>query len=94
MTEEKNYMMVQDGCGVCDYAKKFFKDSIKNKELVLIDADSKKGEELIEKLKIEAVPVIINEKDAFQQKCFISKNGNKMFCDDGTEKEIIKKESE
>lgn len=92
--KEKNYMLVQDGCNMCDYAKELFKEPIKAKKLIIIDATSEKGSEIVERLEVEAVPVIINEKDDFQQVCLISKDGKKIFCDNGTEKEIIKEKSE
>jgi len=87
---EKNYMIVQDGCDACNMAKEILKDNIKNKRLILLDINSKKGAELTEKHKIETVPTIINEKDTFQQKCFLVKDGSKMLCDDGSEKQLIK----
>jgi len=93
MTEEKNYMLVQDGCGVCKDAKELYKEPIKQKKLIILDISSEKGAELVEKHKVELVPTIINEKDMFQQKCFISEDGN-IHCEDGSEKEIINKESE
>jgi len=91
--EEKNYMIVQDGCDACNMAKEILKDNIKEKKLILLDINSEKGAELTEKLKIETVPTIINEKDTFQQKCYLVKDGTKMFCDDGTEKQLIEKKS-
>jgi len=86
---EKNYMLVQDGCGACGMAKDLLKVPINEKKLILVDANSKKGIELSEKHKIMSVPTIINEKDTFQQKCYLSKDGSKMHCDDGTEKQLI-----
>ena len=68
MTEEKNYMLVQDGCGVCKDAKELYKEPIKQKKLIILDIGSEKGAELVEKHKVELVPTIINEKDMFQQK--------------------------
>jgi glutaredoxin len=82
-------MLVQDGCGACAAAKELLKDSIESKKIVLVDATSEKGIELADRHKIETVPTIINEKGDFQQKCFISKDGEKMFCDDGSEKVIL-----
>lgn len=93
MTEEKNYMLVQDGCGVCNDAKELLKEPIKENKLIILDIDSEKGAELAEKHGIEDVPTIINEKDMFQQKCFINEDG-KIYCEDGTEKELIKREGE
>ena len=93
MTEEKNYMLIQDGCNVCNEAKELLKDPIKQNKLILLDINSEKGAELVEKHKVELVPTIINEKDMFQQKCFISEDGN-IHCEDGSEKELLKKEND
>jgi len=89
--EEKNYMVIQDDCGACGMAKDLLKVPIKEKKLILVNANSKKGIELSQKHKIETVPTIINEKDTFQQKCYLSKDGSKMYCDDGTDRTLIKK---
>ena len=93
MTESKeiNYMLVQDGCGACAEAKELFKKDITDKNLVLVDITSEKGMEMVEKHDVDSVPTIINEKDSFQQKCFISKEGERMFWEDGTEKQLLKK---
>lgn len=88
---EVNYMLVQDGCGACAEAKELFKDAIEKKEIILLDYASEKGLELANRHEVESVPTIINEKDSFQQKCFISKEGERMFCEDGTEKQLLKK---
>ena len=87
---EKNYMLVQEGCGACDYAKDSLKDPIGQNKIILLDTGSKKGIELVNKHEVDTVPTIINEKDNFQQKCYLNKDGTKMFCDDGTEKNLIK----
>jgi hypothetical protein len=84
-------MIVQNDCGACDLAKELLKEPINKKELIILDVNSEKGLELAEKYKIESIPIIINENDKFQQKCYLSKDGAKMYCDDGTEKELIKK---
>ena len=84
-------MIVQDGCEACDMVKEILKDNIKDKKLILLDINSKKGAELTEKHKIETVPIIINVKDTFQQKCYLNGDASKMHCDDGTEKQLIKK---
>nr|BDI55190.1 MAG: thioredoxin-like disulfide oxidoreductase [uncultured archaeon] len=88
--KEKNYMLVQDGCGACSFVAKVLKESIKQNKIILLDVNSKKGAELVEKHEIESVPTIINENNDFQQKCFIGKNVKSMFCENGTEKELIK----
>lgn len=84
-------MLVQDGCGACAEAKELLKDDIKQKRIILFDITSKKGSELAEKHEVESVPTIINEKDNFQQKCYLSNDAVKMFCENGEEKELIKK---
>ena len=89
--KEKSYMIVQDGCGVCKEAKEKLKESIKQEKIIVLDIGSEKGAELANKYKISHVPVIINNEDKFQQKCLISKDYDKIFCEDGTEKELIKK---
>lgn len=89
--KEKNYMIIQDGCGVCKEAKDLLKESIKQKKIILLDINSEKGSELAERHKIDAVPTIINENNKFQQKCLISKDYAKILCDDGSIKELIKK---
>lgn len=82
-------MLVQDGCGACAEAKEILKDSIEQKKIIVVDYASEEGAELAEKHQIETVPTIINEKNDFQQKCFISSEAEKMFCEDGTEKKLI-----
>ena len=91
MTEEKeiNYMLVQDGCGACAMAKKLLEEPIKKGKIKIVNVSTKEGLELAEKHDVRAVPTIINEKGDFQQKCFLSKDGKKMYCDDGSEKKII-----
>ena len=84
-------MLVQDGCGACAEAKELFKEDIIDKSLVIVDITSEKGMKMVENHDVESVPTIINEKDSFQQKCFISKEGERMFCEDGTEKQLLKK---
>ena len=84
-------MLVQDGCGACVEAKEILKDQIKEKRVIILDAISKKGLELVEKYEVESVPTIINKKDGFEQKCYLSKDADKIFCEDGTEKKLIKK---
>ncbi len=84
-------MLIQDDCEACKQAKEILKESIKSKRLILIDINSEKGLKLAEKFKIDTVPTIINKNDKLQQKCFISKDYSKMYCDDGTEKQLIKK---
>lgn len=93
MTEnkEKNYMLIQDGCGACASAKEILKEPIRNKKLILVDVNTEKGYQLAEKHNIEGVPTIINEKNDFQQKCLLNKTGAKMYCDDGSERQLIKK---
>ena len=81
-------MIVQDGCGACDEAKETLKDQIKQKKIVVLDILSEKGLELAEKHEVETVPTIINGKDKFQQKCYLYSDSNKMFCENGTEKEL------
>lgn len=81
-------MIVQDGCGACDEAKEMLKDQIKEKSVIVLDIVSEKGAELAEKYKVDSTPTIINGKDKFQQKCYLYSNSNKMFCEDGTEKEL------
>jgi len=88
---EKNYMLVQDGCGACDEAKELLKDDIKRKKIVVFDIMSGKGLELAEKHEVDSVPTFINEKDKFQQKCYLSESGKQFFCEDGTIKELNKK---
>lgn len=83
-------MLVQDGCGACVEAKELLKNNIKQKRIVVLDIVSEKGLELAEKHNVESVPTIINEKDKFQQKCYLSNDGSKMFCENGEEKELIK----
>ena len=89
--KEKNYIIVQDGCSACQQAKELFKDEIERKDFIVLDINSEKGMELAKKHKIELVPTIINIKDKLEQKCYISKDDTKIFCDDGTEKELIEK---
>ncbi len=86
--KEKNYMLVQNDCGACDEAKELLKEFIKQDKIVLLDTTSDKGSELVEKNKVESVPTIINEKNKFQQKCYLSESGKQFFCEDGTIKEI------
>ena len=81
-------MLVQEGCGACAEAEEMLKESISQKKIILLDATSEKGAELVEKYKVETVPTIINKKDEFEQKCFIGKDGDKMFCENGEEKEL------
>ena len=81
-------MIVQDGCGACAEAKETLKDQIKQKKIVVLDILSEKGLELAEKHEVETVPTIINGKDKFQQKCYLYSDSNKMFCENGTEKEL------
>lgn len=81
-------MIVQDGCGACEEAKETLIDQIKRKSIIVLDILSGKGLELAEKYNIESVPTIINGKDKFQQKCYLYSDSNKMFCEDGTEKEL------
>jgi len=81
-------MIVQDGCGACEEAKETLKDQIKQKKIVVLDIVSEKGLELAEKHEVETVPTIINGKDKFQQKCYLYSDSNKMFCEDGTEKDL------
>lgn len=87
-------MLVQDGCSACDEAKEILKDDIKQKRIILFDITSKEGSELAEKHNIETVPTIINEKDKFQRKCYISEDYSKMLCENGEVKELIKKKEE
>ena len=88
MSEETRYMIVQEGCGACAEAKELFKENIEKKTIVVLDITSEKGAELAERNNVETVPTIINEVGEFQQKCFISKEGEKMICEDGTEKRL------
>ena len=81
-------MLIQDGCEACAEAKELFKDAIKKKEMVLLDAASEKGMELADKHEINSVPTIINKKGNIEQICFISSEGESMFCEDGTEKQL------
>ena len=89
--EEKNYMLVQDECDACKTATHLLKEPIKQNKIVLVDITSDLGLQLAEKHKVESVPTIINVKDTFQQKCFLNGDASKMHCDDGTEKQLIKK---
>ncbi len=85
-------MLVQDGCGACEEAKEILKDDIKQKKIILLDTISEKGAELVEKHNIESIPTIINEKDKFQRKCYISEDYSKMYCENGEVKELKKKD--
>ena len=85
-------MLVQDGCGACAEAKEILKDQIKQKKIVILETLSEKGLELVKKYEVESVPTIINNKNGFEQKCYLSKDADKIFCEDGTEKKLIKKE--
>jgi len=87
-------MIVQDDCGACAMAKELLSEPIKQEKLILLNIKSKEGLELVEKHKIETVPTIINEKDTFQQKCYLYKDGSRMKCEDGTERILIKKKRE
>ena len=84
-------MIVQDDCDACGVAKELLSEPIKQDKLILLNINSKEGLELAEKHEIESVPIIINEKDTFQQKCYINKDGNGMRCEDGTERILTKK---
>jgi glutaredoxin len=90
MTEnkEKNYMITQDGCGACEAAKKMLKDRFKNGKLIDTPVDSELGKKFAKEHNIKAVPTIINENDGNFQKCLLSKDGQKIFCEDGSEKPL------
>jgi len=79
-------MIVQDDCGACAIAKELLSEYIEQEKLILLNINSEEGMKMAEKHKIESVPTIINEKDEFQQKCYLYKDGFKMQCEDGTEK--------
>lgn len=92
MTENKkgsfSYMITQDGCGACAEAEKMLENAIKEGKVKPINVKTKEGYELAEKHNVQATPTLINIDGELEQKCYISKDGTKMYCDDGTKKEI------
>lgn len=91
--KEKKIMIVQDQCGFCKQAEEVLKDPIKNGQIEVIDADSYRGKELVKKFDLDAIPVILEPNDKFDngfQKCYLSEDGKKAYCEDGSQKEMIK----
>jgi len=87
-SNEKNTLIVQDNCGYCEKAQEILSAKILRGEIEVINANSIRGNELIQKHEIQSTPIMINQKDDLAQKCYLGKDGDKMFCDDGSEKEL------
>lgn len=89
MSEEKDIMITQDDCGYCETAKEKLKNEINTGQIEIVPIESKRGKELVKKYNVGLTPTILSKKDDNQfQKCYISKDGNKMLCEDGSEKVI------
>lgn len=87
--KEKDIMITQDGCGYCETAKEKLKNEIDAGNIEIVPLETKRGKELMKKHNIALTPTILNRKDDGEiQKCYIAKDGEKLLCEDGSEKVI------
>lgn len=74
MEDDKRFkvkIVVQDGCPPCEMIKQVLKEEVEQGKVELVQADSPEGEELSEKLGINATPtpVVIDEESGEMHKC-------------------------
>lgn len=86
--EDKEIMIIQDGCGHCDEAKVLLKDKIANGKVEPVDAFSERGKAYVNKYNIDATPTILSGTENNFKKCLLSPDGKKIHCEDGSEKVI------
>jgi len=85
--EDKNYMITQEGCGHCEMAQEKLQEKIIAGKIEILPVETPKGLELADKYQVDATPTILHGKnDDSLQKCYLSKDLDKIMCDDGTEK--------
>jgi len=88
MTEEKNILITQEGCGHCEEAKETLDPQIRSGTIEVVPIESRKGFDLANKYSIEFTPTILNGKDGEYQKCMLKEDGKTIECDNGTTKEL------
>lgn len=81
-------MITKKDCLVCPEAERLLEKQIESGKIKVLSADTPEGKALADKYNIRATPTMIYFKDSKGQPCLLSKDGKKIYCDDGTEKVI------